>query len=312
MTGVIVAALVIGVPALGFAMWPLVARPGRHRGLLPLPHDSRAELREQKRAVIRALRELDFEHGAGHLSDTDYAELRARYESEAAAVLGELDRLGPGREPAERPKAALPARRSAWRHPLVTGAAAVGLVAFGVTLGVGIMRYTSPDSSAGTPVPGSRPLAALPGGPDVTAGPPAGAGDASTPPRPISPEVMGRMLEAARASLFEGNYKAALAAYQAVLKRDPKNVDAMTHLGLIAAMAGHTDVGMQTIDRALGLDPNYGPALLYRGQILYEGGKDVAGAIRSWEKFVTVTPPGDDRERVTKMIAEAKKSAASK
>ena len=150
-------------------------------------------------------------------------------------------------------------------------------------------------------MPGSRPLAELPSGPPATL-------DASTPPRPVSPEIMGRMLEAARASLFEGRYKEAVAAYQAVLKRDPKNVDAMTHLGLIAAMAGHTDVGMETIDRALVLDPRYGPALLYRGQILYEGKKDVSGAIRSWEKFVTVTPPGEDRERVIRMIADAKRA----
>src|SRR4029450_12863456 len=33
-------------------------------------------------------------------------------------------------------------------------------------------------------------------------------------------------------------YGEAIAAYQAVLKRDPKNVDAMTHLALIVAIGG--------------------------------------------------------------------------
>lgn len=318
MTGVLVAALAIGVPALAFAAWPLVTRGGG-RALLPLPPDARAELNEQKRAVFRALRELEFEHGAGHLSDADHAELRARYEAEAAAVLTELDRLGPQREPTERAETAAPARASAWRHPLVTAAAAVALVTFGIAIGVGIVRYTSPDSNAGTPMPGSRPLADLSGAPSAqsegNADVPAGNADVpapSAPPRPISPEVMKRMLEAARAALFEGNYKAALAAYEAVLKRDPKNVDAMTHLGLIAAMAGHTDVGMDTIDRALALDPSYGPALLYRGQILYDAKKDVGGAIKSWEKFVAVTPPGEDRDRVARMIADAKRASPAR
>jgi len=352
-SGVFVAALVIGVPAMVFALWPIFTRRGGT--LLSLPRDARAELNEQKRAVLRALRELEFEHGAGHLSDADFAELRARYEGEAATVLTELDRLSPVTEPdasrdgrASRsasdargePVTARAAGRETrgWRHPLAVGGAAVALVTFGIAIGVGIVRYTSPDSNAGTPMPGSRPLADLSGTADVPGmnadvpgrnadvpGMNAGAGmnvdapripgagaNASGPPRPISPEIMKRMLEAARSALFEGNYKAAIAAYEAVLKRDPKNVDAMTHLGLIAAMAGHTDVGMETIDRALALDPNFGPALLYRGQILYESRKDVPGAIRSWEKFVSIAPPGEDRDRVTKMIADAKKAPPAK
>jgi len=100
------------------------------------------------------------------------------------------------------------------------------------------------------------------------------------------------MLSAARASLFEGRYGEAIAAYQAVLKRDPKNVDALTHLGLIVAIGGHADTALETLERALAIDPEYPPALLYRGQVLYESKKDTAGAIRSWEKFVAVMPPG--------------------
>jgi len=34
--------------------------------------------------------------------------------------------------------------------------------------------------------------------------------------------------------------------------------------------------------------------------------KDVPGAIQSWEKFLTVTPPGEDRDRVAKMLADAR------
>jgi tetratricopeptide (TPR) repeat protein len=125
-------------------------------------------------------------------------------------------------------------------------------------------------------------------------------------PRPIAPEVMRGMLQAARGSLSEGRYSEAIAAYQAVLKRDPKNVDAMTHLGLIVAIGGHADSALETFDKALAIDPDYAPALLYRGQVLYEAKKDVAGAVRAWERFVKVAPSSEDRERVQKLIAEAK------
>jgi cytochrome c-type biogenesis protein CcmH/NrfG len=184
--------------------------------------------------------------------------------------------------------------------------AAVALVTFGVGLGVGIVRYTEPDPNAGAPMPGSRPLAGIE------------APSAANAPRgPVTPEMLQGMLQAARASLFARRYNEAIAAYQAVLKRDPDNVDATTHLGLIAAIAAQGEHGPEMVDRALGLfdralerDPNYAPALLYRGQVLFEVRKDVAGAIKSWEKFVAVAPPGEDRDRVAKMLSDARAQAA--
>jgi len=161
-------------------------------------------------------------------------------------------------------------------------------------LGVGIVRYTEPDRTAAMP-PVMPPMTAAP---DATAG--------AAAPRSVSPDVMRGMLQAARGSLSEGRYSEAIAAYQAVLKRDPKNVDAMTHLGFIVAIGGHADSALETFDKALAIDPDYAPALLYRGQVLYEAKKDVAGAVSSWERFVKVAPNAEDRERVKKLIAEAK------
>jgi tetratricopeptide (TPR) repeat protein len=292
MTGIVAAVLLLGVPLAIFALWPLLGRPGRLRTFLPVAPDPREPLMEQKRQALRALRELGFEHEAGHVSDDDYADLRARYEAEAARVLTELDHLGASPAP---PAAARPAVVTGWRHPLALAAGAAALVVFGIALGVGIARHTGPDPTAGLPMPGSRPLATL-----ESPAPPAPGS------RPVSPEMLQGMLQAARTSLFEGRYGEAIAAYQAVLKRNPKNVDAMTHLGLIAAIAGHADDALATFDRALAIDPDYGPALLYRGQVLYEAKRDREGAIRSWERFLKVVPAGEDHERVKRLIAEAR------
>lgn len=305
--GVVVVALVVGVPALAFVLWPLLGRDRRGRTFLPLPPDRRQELAEDKRVALAAIRELEFEHAAGHVSDADLAELRARYEGEAAAILTELDRLGPA-EPAPVRVAPAEPRRSAWRHPAALAAAAVLLVVFGIAVGAGIVRYTEPDPMAGRPAPGSRPLAELPreSGGDVA--PSASNAPAMPPGQPLPPEMLRGMLQAARASLAQGRYNEAIAAYQAVLKRDPKNVDATTHLGLILAMGGgpeHADRALEIFDRALAIDPGYLPALLYRGQVLYEAKHDVAGAVRSWEKFVALAPPGEDRDRVAQLIRDA-------
>jgi cytochrome c-type biogenesis protein CcmH/NrfG len=50
-----------------------------------------------------------------------------------------------------------------------------------------------------------------------------------------------------RAGVLKERYQEAIAAYQAVLKRDPRNVDAMTHLALIVAMGGHADAALETL-----------------------------------------------------------------
>jgi tetratricopeptide (TPR) repeat protein len=304
MLGVTLAVVAIGAPAFTFAIWPLLRRRGGGGGLLPLPVDAREQLAEDKRAALRALRELEFEHDAGHVSDTDYADLRARYEAETAIILNELDRLGPASVPGldSAPPPPPAARRSGWRHPAAIAAGAVALVTFGVALGVGIVRYTEPDPTAGAPPPGSRPLAGM-----------QAPGVANAPRGPVTPEILQGMLQAARASLFARRYGEAISAYQAVLKRDPDNVDALTHMGLIAAIAAQSEHGAEMVDRSLDLfdralaqDPNYPPALLYRGQVLYEARKDVPGAIKAWEKFLAVAPPGEDRDRVAKLLSDAR------
>jgi cytochrome c-type biogenesis protein CcmH/NrfG len=306
--GTWLAAAAIGVPALLFTLWPLVRRREAPPSILPLAPDAREQLLERRAAALRALRELEFEHGAGHVSDADHAELRARYEAETAAILTELDRLGAGARPV--PARSAPAPRSGWRHPAGLAAGAVALVVFGVVLGVGVVRYTEPDPLAGVPPTGSRPLAALtspPGGDGSPAGGDGSSAGAEGPaPRALTPEMLQGMLQAARASLFDGRYQEAIAAYRAVLKRDPDNVDAMTHLALIVAIGGHADAALETFERALAIDPNYPPALLYRGQVLLEAKQDATGAIRSWEKFVAVVPAGAERERVARLIAEAR------
>ncbi|MFP6683795.1 MAG: hypothetical protein VB934_03745 [Polyangiaceae bacterium] len=46
---------------------------------------------EQKRAVLRAIKDLEFERGVGKLADEDYEELMARYRAEAKRLLRSID-----------------------------------------------------------------------------------------------------------------------------------------------------------------------------------------------------------------------------
>ena len=296
-----IAIAAITLPALVIVLCPLLRRgAGRAASEPARPPDRRLELAEEKASTYRALKELTFDHEAGSLSDDDFQALRDRYEARAAELLSKLDALGgvPLPPTTTRPE---PAPRPWTRSPAAVAAGGVALLVLGIALGVGVSRYSAPDESAvppgsriaGPTLPDPGPL--MPGAP--------GTGAAA---RQIPPEIMARMLQAARQSLMDGRYQEAIAAYQAVLARDSKNVDAMTHLGLIVAMGGHADTALETFDKALKIDPKYPPALLYKGQVLYEVKQDYAGAIKVWERFVAATPPGEDRQRVAMLIEEAR------
>jgi tetratricopeptide (TPR) repeat protein len=307
---------VVALPALAIVLWPLLR--GRVDGavaMLEQPRDDRRlELEEEKVALYRALRELQFDHDAGHLSDPDYESLRERYETRAATLITELDALGPATVIRGGPDRApaLPLRRTsrasdragaarvAWtRQPITLAAGAVVLVIFGVIIGINAGRYTEPDQTM-TP-PGARLPAPGPGPSPV--GPPTVALE---PGKPIPPEMLAGMLRAARQSLFDGQYSQAIAAYQAVLKRDARNVDALTHMALIVSIGGHADTALETLDKALTIDPKYPPAYLYRGQVLFEQKQDYAGAVRAWERFLTLVPKGEDHDRVVALVETAK------
>ena len=299
---------VVVLPALAVVCWPLF-RPRRaeDRDLsAPRRDDKRLELAEEKASIYRALKELEFDHEAGHLSDDDYGAIRDRYEGRAAQVLAALDAMpaAAARAPkgakgaAERGKTGAGGPTRGWtRHPVALTAGAVLVLVFGVLLGLNVGRFTAPDQPAASPAGG---MPALGGG----AGMPPVAG--VEPGKPIPPEVMRGMLQAARESLFAGQYQPAIAAYQAVLKRDPKNVDAMTHLGLIVAIGGHADSALETFDKALKLDGKYAPAYLYRGQVLYETKQDYPGAVKAWERYLALVPSGEDHDRVVALVKEAR------
>jgi len=300
-----IAIAAIALPTLAIVLWPLLrGGAGRTPASSAAAPDRRLELTEEKDATYRALKELAFDHEAGSLSDDDFQALRDRYESRAADLLTRLDALGAVRAP-HAAEHATPASRAWTRSPAAMGAGAVALLGLGIALGVGINRYSAPVPTAVPPGSGMPGPALTDPGPLLPGAPGTGA-DAG---KPIPPEIMARMLQAARESLTAGRYPEAIAAYQAVLKRDNKNVDAMTHLALIVAMGGHADAALETFDKALKIDPKYAPALLYKGQVLYEVKQDYAGAIKAWERFVSLTPPGEDRKRVAVLIEEARTKA---
>lgn len=92
--GLVVAAsmLVFSLATL-FRMVQALARPGRT--LAPKARElagaDLAQLREEKRRLLRAINELKFDFEMGKLSETDFAEVKQTYELRAVEVMRQLD-----------------------------------------------------------------------------------------------------------------------------------------------------------------------------------------------------------------------------
>ena len=317
------AAVALAIPAFVFVLWPLWART--HPTLATSADSKRAELLAEKALALRAIRDLELDHETGHMAEDDYAELRPRHEARAVAILRQLDALGPER-PArggrrsgptdQADAAAAPSAPVPWsRQPLVLAGGAGGLLVFGVTLGVLAVRFTAPAPPE-PPQPPPPMVQAAPGPMAGMPGMPPAAGAGGTPaeggaPRPIPKGMLEGMLQAARASLNAGRMQEAIAAYQAILKREPGNVEALAHFGLILAMAGHADRAIEHFDRALQIDPDYAEALSYTAQVRFELKQDYQGAIAAWERFAKVVDSAEARDEAQARIREARSRLAA-
>jgi len=261
----------LAVPAAAFTSAVRAPRDRRRRCCRCRP-DEREQLMEAKRGALARWRELDFGTPPATLDADSPICARGTAEGRGHAA---RPRRAASRLP--RKPAPTPARRDAAGGSAALGTAPSRCSCSAWRSASASCGYTEPDA-CGTPRRGSTSLASLmprrrtqrPSAPTRRA--PRDAEDAAGHAR-------GRRAPV----LFAGRYGEAIAAYQAVLKRDPNNVDALTHMGLIAGMArggARPRDGRprpRSVRPGARAGPDYPPALLYRGQLLYEAKKD-AGA----------------------------------
>jgi tetratricopeptide (TPR) repeat protein len=101
----------------------------------------------------------------------------------------------------------------------------------------------------------------------------------------INPSSITLQQAAARALIADGRYADAYAHYQKMLERFPRDTDALTNYGLLAARLGHPEEAMDSWQRSVDINPNQPNAHLYLAQAFDRRGEPAAAA-RHWNLFL--------------------------
>src|SRR5208282_5340596 len=101
----------------------------------------------------------------------------------------------------------------------------------------------------------------------------------------INPSSITLQQAAARALIADGRYEEAYTHYQKMLERFPRDSDALTNYGLLAARLGHPEEAMDSWEKSVDANPNQPNAHLYLAEAFDQRGEPAAAA-RHWNLFL--------------------------
>jgi tetratricopeptide (TPR) repeat protein len=265
---------------------------------------TRRQREDERSFLLRSIEDLDREHAVGDLSDADHAVLRDGYVARTAALLRSSQgapsastRSGgpepappphPGADPSPRPQPSRAlagprrsgARTGRRRRVLVVMSTAAG--AAGVVWAVA--AHLSPRLP-GESVTGSIALSGA--------------------------QQTGRTLAQAETLESQGNAAEAVKLYQAVLRRDPTQEQALAQVGWLEFEAGAQardatllGLGERQEQKAEDLDPGAFAPHLYLGSMALAQG-DATDAVTQYRQFLADAPPRATVASAAAFIARA-------
>jgi cytochrome c-type biogenesis protein CcmH len=258
------------------------------RGEFQLPdiedESERAQLLRGRGHVRDELNELEFDFQSGKLSAADYSRLRQEIESKGVSVLQQLSVLPPAppvkaHDMKAKPQQDTVAQNRFKRWQLIGGGAF--LMLFGLTLGIMLTQSIRPRQGEGDTM----------------------TGDFMTGTTPMSGAAGAAMAEGKQAFQRQ-EFPRAIEAFKKVLGADPTHPEAHSYMGFILMQAGHGDGALMAFEKALARAPSLPMALWGKGMVLYQDKQDFAGAREIFEKLLTMVPPGEERNEITKILGE--------
>lgn len=107
-------------------------------------------------------------------------------------------------------------------------------------------------------------------------------------------------------------FPTAIDYYQRSLTAQPSNANVRTDMATAFWYMGDADSAIREFEKALSYAPNTPNTLFNLGMVRWQGKMDVAGAVQAWEKLLATNPNYENKDKVTQLIAQAKKHASIK
>ena len=251
---------------------------------------------------------LDADLAAGRLDADEHRGRRAEHEREGGRLFVSLRRA---QREAERDRSGQPAAtaepRTGWlRSPTVIGALGVLLLVAGIGAGLLGARWLGGPQGVAGPVAGR--VAASGGGQSVLVGDIERRALQQATAREDAP--IPSLLQLAHDALDQGRLDEAREVYGRVLRREPRNAEAITHLGAVLYQEGRIDEALAKVEEALRIDPAYIHAHWDRTQYLFHGKRDYPATIVAGEAFLRVVPDGPDASNIRSLMVQARELGA--
>lgn len=244
--------------------------------------DRLAALEEERRFLLRSLRDLEREHDAGDVDDDDYRTLRDGYTVRAAAVLRQID----------EGRAGLPARRRRrWGRVALVSA---GVVVVSIVIGV-VLANAWGERRAGQEITGLTP------GDDVRTVLVSARNALTTGDFGVANSLFGRVVQMER-------------------DRGVENPEPITYFGWTLALlavnepdqqvaAERLDAARLALQQAIEIDPTYADPHCFMAIVEYQFRDDAAAALPFIETCEASDPPADVDELVAAFADEIRQAA---
>lgn len=229
--------------------------------------DRLAELEEERRYLLRSLRDLEREREAGDVDEVDYQELKDGYTVRAAAVLRQLD---------EGRRQLAPKRPRNWKRiAAVTGVCAVTAVGIGVVLASAFGERGVDDQITGF-----------------------------SPADEMRSSLVDARAALNRGDFPEANQLYFDVTQQAI-ERDEDNAEALAYFGWTFALLARQEAGQDgvdddqltvarlALDQAIELEPTYADPYCFSAIIEFNFRDDAEAALPYVEECESNNPPAD-------------------
>lgn len=245
---------------------------------------TRLGLEAQRDRALDDLIALRAQEAAGEIDLDTAAELRTRYEADAATALHHL---------AELPETA-PAGRSPRRIALALGAFVLAAVAVVVAL----VNAVEPRGAGGFVTGGPQTPTTLDLSTVSTAEMEAVVA--------ANPDIIPMRLALARRYFEAGDFSSALPHYFEVLERDERNAEALMYMGWMTYLSGDAPTGVALLEQSLESAPGDVLATWLLANAIYHGLGDEARAVPLLQAVIdSGLAPDDIVAEAELMIAEA-------